>query len=219
MQEDGINTDRLSSGKFRIRHIDQILHSTLRSPQVLASKLSSSTSTTCFSLSTPSSSPRLLGLQLSPPSRYSQVASAPAVKWPSAKNMYGPATSVILLVSLILHFPLRLQSKQLQEFTGPSGAFNVYAGFLMANNCGLISQNDLTEDSNQLCNGGYSHGASVSCDGNHNPVSAVDTKGQHWHCSTNNVVPGATLEALAERFVLLPAAIVTELRIVNLNLS
>ena len=52
-------------------------------------------------------------------------------------------------------------------FTGPNGSFEVYCGFLMANDCGLISQNGLTQDSNQLCAGGYNASASVTCDSSH----------------------------------------------------
>ncbi|KIP12229.1 hypothetical protein PHLGIDRAFT_327394 [Phlebiopsis gigantea 11061_1 CR5-6] len=73
--------------------------------------------------------------------------------------------------------------ESLQEFTGPNGSFEEYSGFLMANNCGLISQNGVTQNFNQLCSGGYNAGASVSCDGNHNPIAAVDTSGNHWNCS------------------------------------
>ncbi|KAF8598577.1 hypothetical protein BDV93DRAFT_561176 [Ceratobasidium sp. AG-I] len=73
-------------------------------------------------------------------------------------------------------------SSFLQMFTGPNGSFNVYAGFLMANNCGLISQNGFTQNENQMCKGGYHNGASVTCS-NNQPTSAVDTVGQRWNCS------------------------------------
>ncbi|KDQ06044.1 hypothetical protein BOTBODRAFT_71124 [Botryobasidium botryosum FD-172 SS1] len=72
---------------------------------------------------------------------------------------------------------------QLEMFTGPNRAYNVYAGFLMANDCKLISQNDATQDKDALCGGGYYKGASVTCDSNHLPVAAVDTHNQHWRCS------------------------------------
>ncbi|KAJ7936553.1 hypothetical protein B0H13DRAFT_1946504 [Mycena leptocephala] len=74
-------------------------------------------------------------------------------------------------------------SEFLQIFTGPNSAFNVFSGFLMANNCGLISQNGETQDENQMCSGAYNAGASVTCDGNHQPIAAVDTQGNHWTCS------------------------------------
>ncbi|KAF8601212.1 hypothetical protein BDV93DRAFT_608276 [Ceratobasidium sp. AG-I] len=72
-----------------------------------------------------------------------------------------------------------------QMFTGPNGSFNVYSGFLMANNCGLISQNGSTQNENQFCKGGYNNGASVTCT-NNKPTSAVDTVGQRWNCSPTN---------------------------------
>ncbi|KAG8832895.1 hypothetical protein FRC17_000389 [Serendipita sp. 399] len=72
-----------------------------------------------------------------------------------------------------------------QYFTGPSGAFYVYSGFLMANNRGIISVNGNTQDDTQYCNGGYSNGASVQCSGD-NVVGAVDTQGQHWNCWNTN---------------------------------
>ena len=51
------------------------------------------------------------------------------------------------------------------QFTGPGSAFIEYSGYLMANDCGIISQNGLTQDPNQMCNGGYYNGADVTCDG------------------------------------------------------
>ena len=56
------------------------------------------------------------------------------------------------------------------QFTGPGSAFIEYSGYLMANDCGIISQNGLTQDPNQMCNGGYFHGANVICDSNHKCV-------------------------------------------------
>lgn len=41
----------------------------------------------------------------------------------------------------------------------------------MANNCNLISQNGLTQATDQLCKGGYYNGASVTCDGSGKCVS------------------------------------------------
>ncbi|KDQ06043.1 hypothetical protein BOTBODRAFT_149810 [Botryobasidium botryosum FD-172 SS1] len=76
-------------------------------------------------------------------------------------------------------------SQFIQVFTGPNSAFYEYSGFLMANNCGLIAQNGRTQDSNQLCRGGYTKGASVTCS-NNKPVAAVDTQGQRWNCSPTN---------------------------------
>jgi hypothetical protein len=40
----------------------------------------------------------------------------------------------------------------------------------MANNCGTISQNGATQDPNQMCNGDYDGGASVTCNGSHQYV-------------------------------------------------
>ncbi|KAF9072048.1 hypothetical protein BDP27DRAFT_1320992 [Rhodocollybia butyracea] len=64
-----------------------------------------------------------------------------------------------------------------QEFTGGgSGAsFNIYDGFLMTNDCALIAENTSTDNENQMCDGGWSNGVSVTCDSNH--------LGQHWTCS------------------------------------
>ena len=56
------------------------------------------------------------------------------------------------------------------QFTGPASSFNLYSGFLMANNCGLISQSGSTQDSNEMCKGKYGNGASVQCDKNHKYV-------------------------------------------------
>lgn len=77
-------------------------------------------------------------------------------------------------------------TEMLQMFTGPASAFDEYSGFLMANNCGLIAQNGLTQAKNQMCRGGYTGGASVTCDSNGNPTAAVDTQGQHWSCFPTN---------------------------------
>lgn len=92
------------------------------------------------------------------------------------------------------------------QFDGLTRTFLQYSGFLMANNCGLISQNGITESLGQMCQSGYSGGASVTCDGNKkyvpasnrrgeiirvltlvttSPTAAVDTKGNHWKCSPN----------------------------------
>lgn len=73
-------------------------------------------------------------------------------------------------------------SEFLQQFTGPARAFLVYSGFLMTNNCKLISQNGLTQSDDQMCKGGYNKGASVRCDGKGKPTSAIDTTGQSWQC-------------------------------------
>ena len=48
---------------------------------------------------------------------------------------------------------------------GEPSSFDEYSGFLMANNCNLISQNGITQATDQMCKGGYSKGASVTCDG------------------------------------------------------
>ncbi|CAE6483580.1 unnamed protein product [Rhizoctonia solani] len=72
-----------------------------------------------------------------------------------------------------------------QIFTGPNQAYNTYSGFLMANNCRVIASNGQTQDENQMCRGGYSKGASVTCR-NNQPVAAVDTVGQRWNCSPTN---------------------------------
>ncbi|KAJ1307860.1 hypothetical protein OPQ81_001940 [Rhizoctonia solani] len=69
-----------------------------------------------------------------------------------------------------------------QMFTGPAQSYNTYSGFLMANNCGIIASNGQTQNENQMCKGGYSKGASVTCQ-NNKPVAAVDTVGQRWNCS------------------------------------
>ncbi|KAG8832894.1 hypothetical protein FRC17_000388 [Serendipita sp. 399] len=52
-----------------------------------------------------------------------------------------------------------------QYFTGPNSAFYTYSGFLMANNCGIISANGNTQSETQYCKGGYNNGASVKCSG------------------------------------------------------
>ena len=44
--------------------------------------------------------------------------------------------------------------------------FLEYSGFLMTNDCKIISQNGATQDKRQMCNGGYFKGADVTCDGN-----------------------------------------------------
>ncbi|KAG8762693.1 hypothetical protein FRC11_008008 [Ceratobasidium sp. 423] len=72
-----------------------------------------------------------------------------------------------------------------QIFTGPAQSYTTYAGFLMSNNCGIIASNGQTQNENQMCKGGYSKGASVTCQ-NNQPVSAVDTVGQRWNCSPTN---------------------------------
>ncbi|KAF9072046.1 hypothetical protein BDP27DRAFT_1320985 [Rhodocollybia butyracea] len=75
----------------------------------------------------------------------------------------------------------------LQEFTGPNSAFNIYGGFLMTNDCALISESTSTQDENQMCiASGWSNGVSVTCDSNYQPIAAVDTAGQHWTCSPTN---------------------------------
>ncbi|KAF9064866.1 hypothetical protein BDP27DRAFT_1332864 [Rhodocollybia butyracea] len=74
-----------------------------------------------------------------------------------------------------------------QQFTGPSGSFNVYSGFEMTTNCALIAQSTSTQNENQMCNhSGWPNGASITCNSNHEPISAVDTIGQHWTCSPTN---------------------------------
>ncbi|KAJ7930956.1 hypothetical protein B0H13DRAFT_868569 [Mycena leptocephala] len=65
---------------------------------------------------------------------------------------------------------LAVGTEFLQEFTGPNSSFNVFAGFLMANNCGIISENGATQDSNQMCHGDYDGGASVTCNSSHRYV-------------------------------------------------
>ncbi|KDN48740.1 hypothetical protein RSAG8_02727, partial [Rhizoctonia solani AG-8 WAC10335] len=72
-----------------------------------------------------------------------------------------------------------------QMFTGPNQSYNTYSGFLMSNNCRVIASNGQTQNENQICKGGYSKGASVTCQDN-KPVSAVDTVGQRWNCSPTN---------------------------------
>ncbi|KAH7341551.1 hypothetical protein B0J17DRAFT_626045 [Rhizoctonia solani] len=72
-----------------------------------------------------------------------------------------------------------------QIFTGRNQSYNTYSGFLMANNCGIIASNGQTQNENQMCKGGYSKGASVTCQ-NNRPVAAVDTVGQRWNCSPTN---------------------------------
>ncbi|KAJ7826946.1 hypothetical protein B0H13DRAFT_2374107 [Mycena leptocephala] len=88
-------------------------------------------------------------------------------------------TAAFVMVSMMQATPagavcasgqMAVGSEFLQIFTGPNSAFNVFSGFLMANNCGLISQNGETQDENQMCSGGYNAGASVTCDGNHLPL-------------------------------------------------
>lgn len=88
------------------------------------------------------------------------------------------------------------------QFTGPSGSSNVFAGFLMANDCGLISQNGLTQDSNQLCNSGYTDGADVTCNSSHQYVPVIlalhprlTLRVQARGCSRH---PGQPLELLAD---------------------
>ncbi|KAF9070651.1 hypothetical protein BDP27DRAFT_1401965 [Rhodocollybia butyracea] len=74
-----------------------------------------------------------------------------------------------------------------QEFTGPSGSFDVFGGFLMANDCGIIAESTATQDSNTMCvASAYDDGVSVTCDSNHQPIAAVDTLGQHWTCSPSS---------------------------------
>ncbi|EKM56599.1 uncharacterized protein PHACADRAFT_194192 [Phanerochaete carnosa HHB-10118-sp] len=79
-------------------------------------------------------------------------------------------------------------TESISMFTGPNGAFEEYSGFLMNNDCQLISQNGLTQDPNQMCDGGYSGGASVTCS-EHKPVAAVSDvrarlglKARAWAC-------------------------------------
>ncbi|THG94403.1 hypothetical protein EW026_g7061 [Hermanssonia centrifuga] len=57
-----------------------------------------------------------------------------------------------------------------EEFTGPSQTFNIYGGFLMTNGCSLISESVETQDSNQMCKGGYGGGASVTCNSSNQSV-------------------------------------------------
>ncbi|EKM56593.1 uncharacterized protein PHACADRAFT_27396 [Phanerochaete carnosa HHB-10118-sp] len=95
--------------------------------------------------------------------------------------------SVLLSSPVLAHIVLAAVGTEfLQEFTGPNSAFNEYSGFLMANNCGLIAQNGLTQATDQMCKGGYNKGASVTCDSSGNPIAAVDTEGQSWTCSATN---------------------------------
>ena len=74
------------------------------------------------------------------------------------------------MVSVAARIILQLTHRATQ-FTGPGGAFIEYSGYLMANDCGIISQNGLTQDPHQMCNGGYFGGANVICDSNHKSVS------------------------------------------------
>ncbi|GJE93392.1 hypothetical protein PsYK624_095510 [Phanerochaete sordida] len=56
---------------------------------------------------------------------------------------------------------------------GPSHDFSLWSGFLMSNNCRLISQNGATASEAQLCAGGYFKGASVQCD------ASANRRGRH----------------------------------------
>ncbi|GJE93408.1 hypothetical protein PsYK624_095670 [Phanerochaete sordida] len=67
------------------------------------------------------------------------------------------------------------------------GASLIWSGFLMANDCKLIAQNGGTQAQDQMCRGGWNPKvANIECDSNGNPTGAVDTQGQHWHCSPTN---------------------------------
>ncbi|GJE93393.1 hypothetical protein PsYK624_095520 [Phanerochaete sordida] len=84
---------------------------------------------------------------------------------------------------------------------GPSHDFLLWSGFLMTNNCHIISQNGLTQSESQLCAGGYFKGASVQCDSGGNPVGAVDTQGTHWTCSPTT--DGSCNQSLEGGFIVL----------------
>ncbi|KAJ7856034.1 hypothetical protein B0H13DRAFT_1902820 [Mycena leptocephala] len=63
----------------------------------------------------------------------------------------------------------------------PAGA--VCASGQMAVGTEFLQENGATQDPNQMCNGDYDGGASVTCNSSHQPIAAVDTQGTHWTCS------------------------------------
>lgn len=75
----------------------------------------------------------------------------------AASGLVGTTTAVCSEYQIAVG----IEYSYVQDPGAPSTPY--YSGFEMTNDCKLIAQNGQTEDNNQVCNGDWFGGASVTC--------------------------------------------------------